>query len=78
MIHRYILPDSDVLNARIFLSNLRNGMLQSVGESFRFGFESLPTIRVLPMASPIYVLPVIINDQIADIDVVSFQDVHCV
>lgn len=51
-------------------------MPQSVWESSRFSFKSVPTVRIRVGAIVIHILPVIINDQSIDVDVVFLQTLY--
>lgn len=64
------MPNSDVLNARLLLSNKRDGVLQPIWKGFSLGFKFNPTVLELTMSPVVYRLPVVINNEIGDIDFV--------
>jgi hypothetical protein len=64
----YILPNCDMLDAGELLADLGYCMLQPVRESLRFRFKPVPAVRVPVRAVIIHILPVVVDNKIADVD----------
>jgi hypothetical protein len=62
------MPYRDVLNARLLLPNFRDHVLEAVRECLPLGLEFNPTILKLTVTLVIDCLPIIVDDEVSDID----------
>lgn len=70
------MPYGDVLNARLLLFNLCNCMLEAIRESLPLGLKFYPTMLKLAVAIIIDCLPVIINNEVSDVNIVLCQSLN--
>ena len=64
------MPHSNVFDARVYLSNSGDSVFQPFGKCIRLGFKGIPSIMVLAFAAVVDVLPIIINNKAAYVNVV--------
>lgn len=72
------MPHSNVLDMRMLLSNVGNRRFQTLWESLRLGLKLTPTMLELAVASVIDGLPVVVDDETGNLDVVLGQFVNSV
>ena len=70
------MPYSDVVHVRVAFSYLRGERLQPIWKSFLVGLEVRPRPLKLRFTGG-QGLPVVVNDQVGDIDVLFGQGVEC-
>lgn len=71
------MPNGDVEDVRVSAPDLRDNILQAVGKSVLFSFKVVPSILELSFAPVVDVLPVIIDNQAGDLDVIFGQLIDC-
>ena len=72
------MPNSDVLNLRMLVSDLRDYCLQPIWKSLSVSFKFHPCVLELTLAPVVDGLPVVVDDKTRDVDVVLVQFVKCV
>lgn len=71
------MPDSNMLNTWMLLANLCNGMLQSVRECCSLGFKLGPTMLELTMTAVVDSLPIVVDNEVCDVNFVFCQSFNC-
>lgn len=59
-----------MLDTVMLISDARNSVLEAPWECFRLCFKAVPAMLKLTMTSVIQVLPIVVNDQVCNIDLV--------
>ena len=70
------MPDRNILDARVPLTNMVDSRLEATRERNPIGFELLPALFKLALSSVIERLPVVVDDQAADLDSASRQSIE--
>jgi hypothetical protein len=66
-----------MLNVLVFLADFGDGVFETMWESLPVGFKLYPSMLKLTVSSIIDRLPIIINYQISNVDVISCKRVYC-
>ena len=66
-----------MLNVLVFLTDCGDGVLETMWKSLPVGFKLYPSMLKLTVSSIIDRLPIIINDQIGNVDIVGRKRVYC-
>ncbi len=66
-----------MLNVLMFLPDFRDSVFETIGESLPVGFKLNPAVLELTVSSIIDRLPIVINDQVSDVDVMGRKCIYC-
>lgn len=70
------VPNGNVLDVWVLRSNVGYRGFETPWKGFWFRFKVVPSMLKLSMPSIIYILPIVINDQTSDIDLILSQSVN--
>ena len=67
------MPHGYVLNVWMLLANVREGSFEPIGKRLWLGFELVPSVLKLAVSPIVDVLPVVVDDEASDLDIVLGQ-----
>lgn len=71
------MPDSNVLDTWMLLTNFFNGVLQPFWKCCSLGFKLGPTMLKLTMAPVVDGLPIVVDDEVCNVNFVFCKGFNC-
>jgi hypothetical protein len=71
------VPNGYMLDMFVFLADFGDRVFETTWESIPVGFKLYPSVLKLTVSSIINRLPIVINDEIRNIDIIGRKGVYC-